>query len=118
MTAVDSTSTLVFAGMEDGLIKLFDLRSHSTKAQSVSVFEGHQKWISQVKCNPQSENVFLSASYDGKVKMWDLRNATEPLSTLKRSVATEKDKVFSVAWNGASQILSGGTDSHISVHEM
>jgi WD40 repeat protein len=118
MTAVDTSGMMVLAGMEDGLIKVFDLRSQSTKAQSVMEFAAHQKWVSQVKCNPQSENVFLSAGYDGKVKMWDLRNATEPLSTLKRATAGEKDKVFGVAWNGASQILSGGVDSHISVHEM
>ena len=81
------------------------------------VFEAHNKWVSQVKCNPQSENVFLTAGYDGKVKMWDLRNQTEPLSVLKRQSASEKDKVFATAWNGASQILSGGSDSHVSVHE-
>jgi len=62
--------------------------------------------------------VFLSAGYDGKVKMWDLRSTSEPLSVLKRANTSNDDKVFAVAWNGASQILSGGTDSHISVHEL
>ena len=81
-------------------------------------FDAHNRWVSQVKTNPSAENVFISAGYDGKVKMWDLRSPTEPLSILKRQNATEDDKVFALAWNGASQILSGGTDSHISVHEM
>ena len=118
MTAVDTSGMMVLAGMEDGFVKVFDLRNSSTKSQSVMEFSAHQKWVSQVKCNPQSENVFMSAGYDGKVKMWDLRNPTEPLSTLKRATAGEKAKVFSVGWNGASQILSGGTDNHLSVHEM
>ena len=60
----------------------------------------------------------MTAGFDGKVKMWDLRNTTEPLSVLKRQHAAETDKVFALAWNGGSQILSGGTDSHISVHEL
>lgn len=37
-------------------------------------FECHDKFVSQVKVNPQSNNVFLTAGYDGKIKMWDLRN--------------------------------------------
>jgi WD40 repeat protein len=60
--------------------------------------------------------VFLTAGYDGKVKMWDLRNTSDSLFVLKRT--QEADKVFAAAWNGASQIISGGTDSHISVHEL
>jgi hypothetical protein len=50
--------------------------------------------------------------------MWDLRNSTEPLSTLKRTTNSTEDKIFATAWNGASQILSGGADSHVSVHEI
>lgn len=62
--------------------------------------------------------MFLTSGYDGKVKMWDLRSPTEPLSILKRLSVTSEDKIFALAWNGASQILSGGADSHVSVHEM
>ena len=65
-------------------------------------FNCHERWVSQVKTNPLSENVFLTSGYDGKVKMWDLRSVTEPLSTLKRSNTNIDDKVFAVAWNGAS----------------
>ena len=46
--------------------------------------------------------MFLTSGYDGKIKMWDLRSVTEPLSTLKRSNTNIDDKVFAVAWNGAS----------------
>ena len=104
--------------MEDGAVKVFDLRKSATKAQAVMSFDCHDKWVAQIKVNPQAEQVFLTAGYDGKVKMWDLRNTTEPLSVLKRQNATDTDKVFALAWNGGSQILSGGTDSHISVHEL
>jgi WD40 repeat protein len=52
MTAVDTSAMMVLAGMEDGIVKVFDLRSQSTKAQSVMEFSAHQKWVSQVKCNP------------------------------------------------------------------
>lgn len=51
--------------------------------------------------------------------MWDIRNEEMPLSTLKRKQeknSSEDYKVFALEWNGPSQILSGGSDSHISLH--
>ncbi len=70
--------------------------------------------------------MFLSGSIDGTVRLWDLRNDEAPLANLKHKsyVSNEEEvnvndlKIFSVAWNGASQILSGGSDSHLSVHSM
>lgn len=64
--------------------------------------------------------MFLSGSYDGTVKLWDLRNNEKPLSVLKRKGGSEEEdyKVFGVEWNGASTILSGGSDSHVAVHEI
>jgi hypothetical protein len=49
-----------------------------------------------------------------------LRNTDVPLANLKnKNVENVVDyKVFALDWNGASQILSGGSDSHISVHSM
>ena len=50
--------------------------------------------------------------------MWDLRNEKIPLCVLKRTTETDDAKVFATVWNGPSMILSGGSDSHISSHEM
>jgi len=72
------------AGLEDGSVRCFDLRLSSMKSQAVITFECHDRLVSQVRTNPQAENVFLTGSYDGKVKMWDLRNATGALHVLKR----------------------------------
>lgn len=119
VTALDCNQQYLLGGQEDGCLKVYDLRRASgAKASAVMTFEAHDRWISAVRVNPKAENVFLTAGYDGKVKMWDLRNQTEPLAVLKRTTENKDDKVFACAWNGASQILSGGADNHVSVHEM
>lgn len=119
VTAMDCNPNFVIGGQEDGTVRVFDFRRPSgAKAHAVMQFESaHERLVSNVKINPQVDQVFLTSGYDGKIKMWDLRNSTEPLSVLKRNAPTE-DKIFALAWNGASQILSGGADSHVSVHEM
>ena len=119
-TALDSNfageNQLVLSGHEDGFVRLFDLRQ--TQVKQTKTFECHDRYISRVKINPMAENVFATCALDGLLKLWDLRNEQAPLYVLKRqSMQTEDDqKLFGLAWNGASQILSGGSDSHVSVH--
>lgn len=112
-------SQLILVGSEDATIRLWDTRLNSTKG-AVSSYENHTRGITQVQFNPKNENVFVSGSLDGTVKLWDLRNDEVPLANLKQNQKKEnKDfKIFAVEWNGASQILSGGSDSHISMHSM
>ena len=57
---------------------------------------------------------------DGSVKLWDLRNDEYPVANLKnkQSQDNENFKIFATEWNGASQILTGGSDDHISVYSM
>lgn len=105
---------LVLAGHEDGLVRLYDLRQ--TQVKQTKTFECHDRYISQVQINPRAENVFVTCALDGLLKMWDLRNEQAPLFELKRKDAGDDAKLFGLAWNGASQILSGGSDSRVSVH--
>lgn len=88
-----------------------------------TAFQAHERCVTTVKFNPQVENVFISGSHDGQVKLWDLRNDEEPLAVLKHKVSNKAElnddyRVFATAWNGASNILSGGSDSHVSMHKM
>ena len=66
--------------------------------------------------NQSVENLFLSGSYDGTVKLWDIRNEETALATMKHKADSDDYKVFAVEWNGASQIISGGSDNHVSIH--
>jgi len=75
--------------------------------------------VKQVEFNPQVEHLFISGSLDGTVKLWDLRNDEVPIANLKQKQDQDATfKVFSARWNGQSQIVSGGSDSHVSVYSI
>lgn len=106
-------------GHEDAVVRLWDIRSGNASEKTFkSQFESHSKWISQVRFNPSVENIFLSGSYDGTLKLWDMRNEEAPLATLKKKEGDQHEeyKVFALEWNGPSQIISGGSDSQVSIH--
>jgi WD40 repeat protein len=87
-TSIDSIQdSLILTGHEDSLIRLWDIRvssAGSSEKKFKSQYEGHDSWVSQVRVNLNAENVFISGSYDGTVKLWDLRNEERPIATLKR----------------------------------
>ncbi len=118
-TCLDSsTDSTLITGHEDAVVRLWDIRSGQSEKNFKSTYEGHSKWISQVHFNYSVDNIFLSGSYDGEVKLWDIRNEESPLATLKRKEAPADYKVFALEWNGASQIISGGSDNQVSVHTL
>ena len=120
-TSIDSSKeSILLTGHEDSLIRLWDSRSGTSERSFKSLYESHSKWISSVQFNSSVDNIFISSSFDGTVKLWDLRNEESPLSTLKRKDASlsEDYKVFDIEWNGPSQIISGGSDSHVSIHTL
>jgi len=96
------------------------VRTGASERNAKAEYEAHSQWVSTVQFNHSVDNVFLSGSFDGTVKLWDLRNLEAPLSTLKRKDTSlpEDYKVFDLEWNGPSQIISGGSDSHVSVHTL
>ncbi len=103
-TCIDSSqeSTLI-SGHEDAVVRLWDVRSGSAEKSFKTEYEGHEKWVSQVKFNQNVDNIFISGSYDGTVKLWDLRNEETPIASMKHKQNEEDDyKVFAVEWNGPS----------------
>lgn len=77
----------IFTGHEDGNIRIFDEKARNKTA--IKLCKSHTKWISDIKVHPVNQNIFASASYDGLVKIWDMRSDF-PLSSIK----IHKDKLF------------------------
>ena len=72
----------------------------------------HTAWVSSVAWAPNSNYHIVSGSYDGTVRVWDVR-ATSALST----AGSHDGKVLSVAYAGPSHIISGGADCEVKVFE-
>ncbi|ESQ41531.1 hypothetical protein EUTSA_v10013619mg [Eutrema salsugineum] len=102
-------SALVAAGGSDPILRVWDPRKPGTSAP-VFQFSSHSSWISACKWHKSSWFHLLSASYDGKIMLWDLRTAW-PLSIID----THKDKVLSADWWKGESVVSGGADSNLRI---
>ncbi|WOK92374.1 hypothetical protein Cni_G01993 [Canna indica] len=81
------SSALIAAGGSDPVLRIWDPRKPGTLVP-VFQFSSHSSWITACKWHPKSWFHLLSASYDGKVMLWDLRTAW-PLAIID----SHKDKV-------------------------
>jgi len=85
---------VIFTGHVNGLIRLFDDRQRNKT--SIAQFRSHTSYISSIKHCPENDNIFISACYDGKIKLWDFR-MNLPLYTIN---SHSDEKIFDVCWLG------------------
>ncbi|PSR87723.1 Ribosome biogenesis protein [Actinidia chinensis var. chinensis] len=102
-------SSLVAAGGSDPIIRIWDPRKPGTLAP-IFQFSSHTSWISACKWHDKSWFHLASASYDGKVMLWDLRTAW-PLTVID----SHKDKVLCADWWRGDSVISGGVDSKLCI---
>ncbi|KAF7307461.1 Mip1 [Mycena indigotica] len=75
-----SSQTFV-ASFGNGEVKLFDRRLEEENAV-VAHFLGHESWVQNVRLHPTMQSQFVTASLDGKVKLWDYRGKPEHIAAL------------------------------------
>lgn len=102
-------SALVAAGGSDPIIRIWDPRKPGTSAP-VFQFSSHTSWVSACKWHNKSWFHLASASYDGKVMLWDLRTAW-PLCVIE----SHEDKVLCADWWKGDSMISGGADSKLCI---
>ena len=106
---VSADGRLAALGCWDGAVRLVDVRAAEAKA--VTALASHTGVVSSVSFSGVDGFHVASGSYDGNVKVWDVR-ARVPLTTVKGSAGGEDDKVLSVCWGsgGTAAGGAGGTD--------
>ncbi|KAK2989852.1 hypothetical protein RJ640_025511, partial [Escallonia rubra] len=103
------SSALIAAGGSDPILRIWDPRKPGTSAP-IFQFSSHASWISACKWHKESWFHLLSASYDGKIMLWDLRTAW-PLAVID----SHKDKVLCADWWKGDSVISGGVDSKLCI---
>ncbi|CAK5280818.1 unnamed protein product [Mycena citricolor] len=83
------TMQAFLAGFGNGEVKLFDPRLEED-ACVVATFNEHESWVQNIRPYAGSPMQFLSASLDGKVKLWDLRNFSQSLPLPRLSSFTQE----------------------------
>uniref|UniRef100_A0A251LF83 Ribosome biogenesis protein WDR12 homolog n=1 Tax=Manihot esculenta TaxID=3983 RepID=A0A251LF83_MANES len=102
-------SALVAAGGSDPILRIWDPRKPGTSAP-IYQFSSHTSWVSACKWHDKSWFHLLSASYDGKVMLWDLRTAW-PLAVIE----SHEDKVLCADWWRGDCVVSGGVDCKLCI---
>ncbi|KAF2160716.1 hypothetical protein M409DRAFT_70250 [Zasmidium cellare ATCC 36951] len=84
-------------------------------AQTLRRFNGHAARVNAVRFGGEGDSILVSGSYDGTVKVWDLkaRNDNRPIMTFSEA----KDSVSSVEVLG-SEIFVGSVDGRVRVYDL
>eukprot|EP00758_Cryptobia_borreli_P003052 Tbor_TRINITY_DN3489_c0_g1::TRINITY_DN3489_c0_g1_i1::g.3777::m.3777/K15542/PFS2; polyadenylation factor subunit 2 len=111
--------SLIVTGGADNTCKLWDPKAGAAALSGgwgghrscLATQEGHSMGVTAVRWNPNNGNQFMSASRDGTIKIWDIRQLKEMTSF----AAAHSKGVNSVAWHPShtSLLVSSGVDGNI-----
>lgn len=104
--AVQPGGNTIVAASTDRTVSAFDLRlSNTSSAPIVSL--GHSSLPSTLAAHPTDDYRVMSGSYDGIVRIWDLRSPKVTLAHLK---SEKGGKILSVDWSSKGIGALGGED--------
>ncbi|KAI8904777.1 WD40-repeat-containing domain protein [Gorgonomyces haynaldii] len=102
-------NNLLVSGHSDALIRVWDPRGADGQLIKTKL-TGHKNQVSRITWSSNTFN-FASCSYDGTVKVWDLRSLN-PMYSVE-----VQDKLFALDWLG-DQLVVGGEDSHLHFYDI
>ena len=122
---------LIAVGTTARHIALIDPRASATTVSAMTL-RGHINEVSCFAQDPNNTHSFVSGSFDGTCRIWDLRSSrtdsqgvsSESVYTIPResaeggrpSATGEGVKVFGVCWDKDAGILSAGEDKRIQLN--
>jgi len=83
----------VVASSADRNVSVYDFRAASTTLSSATLSFNHSSTPSSVTLSPTSESQIITGSYDGVVRLWDLRSTRSAVASFK-------------VWDGEKKVLA------------
>ncbi|KAE8449010.1 hypothetical protein EG329_008598 [Mollisiaceae sp. DMI_Dod_QoI] len=109
LTSDQMTGNIFVAGFGDGAIRVFDARNRPSEAMVKKwKDETDRVWIKSVHMQRGGQRELLSASRNGKVKLWDIR-MDKPLKTIRATNQT----LFTASTHEHLPVFAVGTGSHV-----
>lgn len=99
----------IITASADRHIRLYDPRS--TESIVKTTFTSHTGWVQAVRWSTTRDTLFLSAGYDGQVKLWETRSPRTPLYEL----SGHEDKVLCCDWSNPALLVSGSCDNTLRI---
>ena len=89
----------LLSGSQDGLIKLFDIRTN----EAVSIFQSNSQSVRDVAFCPHGHgHLFAAALENGQIQLWDVRKSDRP----ERKWPAHSDPIFTVDWHPESRYIN------------
>lgn len=97
---------------DDCAVFFYDIRQQS----SVLRLQAHSKEVNTIQFHPHERFLFVTASSDNTLALWDQRNLASPLHSLKGHSA----EIFSAAWNPTNPniLASAGVDRRVHLWDL
>ncbi|CAG9102285.1 unnamed protein product [Plutella xylostella] len=102
-------SNCIITASADRHIRLYDPRS--TESIVKTTFTSHTGWVQSLRWSKTKDTLFLSAGYDGQVKLWETRSPRTPLYDL----TGHEDKVLCCDWSNPALLVSGSSDNTLRI---
>ncbi|VVC89344.1 unnamed protein product [Leptidea sinapis] len=101
----------IITASADRHIRLYDPRS--TESIVKATYTSHTGWVQSVCWSKTCDTLFLSAGYDGLVKLWETRSPKTPLFEL----TGHEDKVLCCDWSNPAYLVSGACDNTLRIYK-
>lgn len=112
LTSDQVAGDVFVAGFGDGVVRVFDQRMH-VKSSMVKIWREHRQWVTNVKMQRGGVRELVSASRNGEVKLWDLRNDKSVLSFSVAGTSAESEStVRTLSVHEHAPVFAVGTDRH------
>ncbi|KAK3335431.1 raptor N-terminal caspase like domain-containing protein [Cercophora scortea] len=108
LTSDQMTGNIFVAGFGDGAIRVFDTRLRAQDTMVRKWKDESRQWVRSVHMQRGGQRELLSASRNGKVRLWDIR-MEQPL----KSFQTTKDVLRTASTHEHLPVFAVGTSAHL-----